>query len=119
MVDDVRRVILLAGACGLLGIAGAAAQYGGPHGHGEQRRKRHRRRDDHDCARRALQEGRARPLAEILPTVESALGGEVIEIELEHCDDRIVYEVKVLRPDGRLVEAKVDARTGEVLEEEM
>jgi uncharacterized membrane protein YkoI len=111
--------------CGLLGIPGAAAQFGpphgfgGPYGPGEQRRNRHRRRDDHDCARRALEEGRARPLAEILPAVESALGGQVIEVELEHCDARIVYEVKVLRPDGRLVEAEVDAMTGEVLKEKM
>jgi uncharacterized membrane protein YkoI len=111
-----RRTVLLAGALSLLGIAGAAAQFddGPPFRH----RHRGHRRDDHDCARRALAEGRAKPLTEILPAVEKALGGQAIEIELEHCSGRIVYEVKALRPDGQLVEAKVDAMTGKILEDD-
>lgn len=112
MVSFDRRTLLLAGAFGLAGVAGAGAQFDEP------RRHRHRRRDggDHDCARRALEEGRAKPLTEILPKVESALRGQAIEIELEHCSGRIIYEVKVLRPDGQLIEAKVDALTADILE---
>jgi uncharacterized membrane protein YkoI len=111
---DRRTLLLLAGALSFVGIAGAGADSDEP------RRHRHRghRRGDHECARRALEEGRAKPLTEILPKVESALGGKAIEIELDHCSGQIVYEVKVLSPDGQLIEAKVDALTGDVLEVE-
>ncbi|CAL8978261.1 hypothetical protein RHODGE_RHODGE_04371 [Rhodoplanes serenus] len=89
---------------------------GGGGGRGEGRRRR--RRDDHDCALRALAEGRAKPLTEILPAVEKELGGHAIDVELEHCAGRVVYEVKVLRPDGRLVETTVDAMTGKRIEDD-
>jgi uncharacterized membrane protein YkoI len=105
-----RRTLLIVAALGLAGVSPADAQWGEPH------RMHRRNRGDHDCARRALEEGRAKPLAEILPAVESELGGQAIEIELEHCSDRIVYEIKVLRPDGRLVEAKAEAVTGKIIE---
>ena len=105
---------MLAGVFSVVGIAGAGAQFDEPRRH----RQRRHGRGDHDCARRALEEGRARPLSEILPKVESALGGQAIEIELEHCSGRIMYEVKVLRPDGQLIEAKVDALTGTIIEDD-
>ena len=108
-----RRSILLGGALGAFGIGAAGAQFEEPFRHG---RRRHGR-GDHDCARRALAEGRAKPLTEILPAVELALGGQAIEIELEHCSGQIVYEIKLLRPDGQLIEAKVDAMTGKIIED--
>ncbi|WP_170149650.1 PepSY domain-containing protein [Rhodoplanes roseus] len=127
-----RRSLLLAGLAVLTGtsppISPALAQRGegppwggGPPpwaggGRGEGRRRR-RHRGDHDCALKALAEGRAKPLSEILPIVEKELGGQAIDVELEHCQGRIVYEVKVLRPDGRLVEAEVDAMTGKRIED--
>ena len=110
MTQVSRRTMLILAAIILAGVLPADAQQGDP------RRTHHRHRGDHDCARRALDEGRAKPLAEILPAVEAALGGQVIEIEMERCTDPIVYEVKVLRLDGRLVEAKVDAMTGKIIE---
>jgi uncharacterized membrane protein YkoI len=111
---DRRTIVLLGAALGLGGVSRARAQFDEPYRH----RHRGHRRDDHDCARRALAEGRAKPLTEILPGVESALGGQAIEIELEHCSGRIIYEIKVLRPDGQLIEAKVDAMTGKIVEDD-
>ena len=73
---------------------------------------------DHDRARRALQEGRARPLAEILEQVRDRLGGQVVGIEFEHEHGRYIYEFDVVTPDGRLREVEVDALTAEILKSE-
>jgi uncharacterized membrane protein YkoI len=70
---------------------------------------------DHDRAREALRRGEAAPLAEILPAVEARLGARVIEVELERDEGRLVYEFELIAPDGRILEAEVDARTGAVL----
>jgi uncharacterized membrane protein YkoI len=71
--------------------------------------------DDHDRARRALEEGSVRPLAEILQDVRDELGGEVVGVELEREDGRYVYEFEVITPGGRLREINVDALTAEIL----
>lgn len=68
-----------------------------------------------EIARQLLSEGRIRPLAEILDSVKAAVPGEMVEVELELDDGTYVYEVKQLRPDGRVQEVKADAATGKVL----
>ncbi|WP_203072165.1 PepSY domain-containing protein [Falsiroseomonas ponticola] len=74
-----------------------------------------RRREQQERARRALAEGRIRPLAEILVLLQPRLGGEVIGVELDEEDGIFVYEIKVLTPRGRRLEYEVDAATGRVL----
>ena len=49
---------------------------------------------------------------EILAAVEAAQPGRVIEVELERDNGRWVYELKIVDPRGRLVEAYVDAKSG-------
>jgi uncharacterized membrane protein YkoI len=73
---------------------------------------------DHERARRALEEGLARPLAEILERVREQLGGEVVGVEFEREKGRYVYEFKVITPAGRLREVYVDAKTAEILKSE-
>lgn len=71
---------------------------------------------EHDRARRALEEGRILPLREILVRAESDVPGQLIEAELEDGrDGRLVYELKVLASDGRLVKLIYDAASGELL----
>ncbi|MBT5413545.1 MAG: PepSY domain-containing protein, partial [Rhodospirillaceae bacterium] len=41
--------------------------------------------------------------------------GEVLEVELEDDDEAFVYEIKLLAPDGRIMERRFDAHTGEPL----
>nr|WP_120796518.1 PepSY domain-containing protein [Thiocapsa rosea] len=76
-------------------------------------------RHDHDRARQALQQGEVRSIAEILKRVEAQVPGEVIEVELERKrrsgETRWVYEIKLIAPDGRLLEVLVDAPTAEIL----
>jgi len=73
---------------------------------------------DHDYAREALRRGEILPITRILPIVQQRVPGEVIEIELDDDDDgrRIEYEIKVLTPAGRVIEVKVNARTGQIRE---
>jgi len=73
------------------------------------------KRRDHDRARRALEEGRALPLAAILNRVGNRLGGEVVGVEFEREHGRYVYEFRVITPAGRLREVYVDAMTAEIL----
>ena len=74
--------------------------------------------DDHELARRALEEGRALPLAEILAKMKPDLPGKVIEVVLEVDDGTLIYDLKVLSPQGRLEEIEVDAATGKILKME-
>ena len=83
-----------------------------PRGAGAESR---RRREEQERARRALAEGRIRPLTEILALVQPQLGGEVIGVELDEEDGVYVYEIKVLTPHGRRREVEVDAATGRIL----
>jgi uncharacterized membrane protein YkoI len=72
--------------------------------------------DDHESARRAVEQGRALPLPEIIARVAPRVPGKVIEVELEDDDGTLVYDLKVLSPEGRLREIEVDAATGKILE---
>lgn len=73
---------------------------------------------DHDYAREAVRRGEILPITRILPIVQQRVPGNVIEIELDSHDDgrRIEYEIKVLTAAGRVIEVKVNARTGQIRE---
>lgn len=70
---------------------------------------------DHDRARAALERGEVRPLDEILAAAAAEVPGEVVELELEREHGRWVYELKVIAPDGRVLEVMVDAASARVL----
>lgn len=67
---------------------------------------------DHDRARRAVESGEIKPLRDILAAVEKTHGGQLIEAELEHDHGRMVYELKLLTVEGRVVKLYYDARSG-------
>ena len=69
-----------------------------------------------DRVRALVERGEILPLEEILKRNELNTGGRIIEIELERKRGAYVYEIKVLRPDGRYRELKIDARTGAIVE---
>lgn len=70
---------------------------------------------DHDRARQALEAGEVLPLRTILQHIEQAYPGQIMEVELEHDDNRWLYEIKLLRTGGTLVKIRVDARSGQLL----
>lgn len=70
---------------------------------------------DHEIARKALSEGRIRPLTEIVDELKVQLPGKIVGVELEvKRGDAFIYEFKVLTPDGKLKEVKVDAATAKI-----
>ncbi|MDQ8698710.1 PepSY domain-containing protein [Hyphomicrobium sp. LHD-15] len=71
---------------------------------------------DQAFARKALQEGRIKSLAEITEKVKPKLPGNILAVEIDVEDDgRIVYEFDVIDTSGKLMEVDVDAATGEIL----
>jgi len=67
---------------------------------------------DQQRALSARERGAALPLATLLPAIERELGGRMIEVKLETDDGRLIYEIELLLPDGRVIELEVDARSG-------
>ncbi len=102
-------------ACVLGGLVACCAWADPP---GEER--------DYDHARHALNRGEVRPIADILALVAAQVPGEVVAVEFEHRgrnEDRHgepcwFYELKILTGDGHLLEVRVDAATGRILDVE-
>ncbi|EKV29789.1 putative membrane protein [Caenispirillum salinarum AK4] len=74
--------------------------------------------EDHERARRALEAGDTLPLAALLERSGIESAGRLIEVELEREHGRLVYELKVLTPLGRVIEHYFDARSGKLLKTE-
>lgn len=49
----------------------------------------------------------------------SQVSGQIIKIELERKNGILVYEVKILSPQGLIYEVEVDATTGNVVKVEL
>lgn len=103
MLDRRKLFVLLAGAILLAPVAAIAKKDRKDHG------------DEAEIARRAVEKGEILPLAEILRRLEGKLDGRVIEVELEHDDGRLVYELKTVNDRGQIVEVEVDPATAEIL----
>lgn len=71
---------------------------------------------DHLEVRSLVEEGRIKPLEEILRIVNDQRPGYILEIEMERENGRYIYEIEMLGEDGRVWELEVDAETGETIE---
>lgn len=91
----------------LVGLAAPAlAENGrGAGGHGQ----------DHDRARDAVAQEGAQPLAAILPAIEARYGARMVEVSVEAEARRLVYEIELITPSGRIIEVAVDAATGDIV----
>ena len=74
------------------------------------------RADDQDRARQAVERGEIRPLDEVLKAARSAVPGEVVKLDLKRDDGRWLYELKILTPEGRRHDVKIDAASLKVLD---
>ncbi|WP_043752576.1 PepSY domain-containing protein [Imhoffiella purpurea] len=104
--------------CGFLVLAFCLPAQAGRHGRHWDEEDGH----DHERARHALRRGEVRPIAEIIDSVAAQVPGELVEVEFErthgHGPPRWLYELKIIAPDGRLLEVLVDGATAEVLKVE-
>jgi len=68
---------------------------------------------DHDEAKLLLDSGDIMPLENVLVLARKVEQGKIIEVELESEHGKTVYEIELLTTDGRVLELKFDARTGQ------
>jgi len=81
--------------------------------------------NDQARAREAMLSGEVAPLSELLARVESLYAGEIIEVEMEEDEELqwtpegqtpiLLYDIKLLTPQGNLVKLKFEARGLELL----
>ncbi|WP_299861718.1 PepSY domain-containing protein [uncultured Hoeflea sp.] len=73
--------------------------------------------DDHERAglAAAIKSGEIMTLSDILAAVRPRLRGRIVEIEFDREDGVPVYEIYVLRDDGRRLEYEIDARNATIL----
>lgn len=71
--------------------------------------------DDHERARRAFERGDIVSLGEVLAAARRDFRGEMLEVELEDEDGRLVYELELLAPGGAVLELLYDAESGELI----
>lgn len=68
-----------------------------------------------DRAKAAVQSGQAKPFPLIKRDVESQFEGRVVDLRCASFGPGLVYEVKLVRFDGRVTWVTVDARDGRVV----
>ena len=76
------------------------------------------KKHDHDAARAALAQGAILPLPRILAIAGQRVPGDVLKVELEDDDGRLIYDLKILARNGRVREVEIDAKTGAILKVE-
>jgi uncharacterized membrane protein YkoI len=76
------------------------------------------RHEGAERASRGAASGEFIPLARIVTAVREQYPGKIVETEFESEDGRPYYEFYILGQEGRLIEIKVDARTGRYLDGE-
>lgn len=70
---------------------------------------------DHDRAREALEAGKILPLRTIIEKLDRDYPGQILEVELDREDGQWVYEIKLLRDNGALIELELDAGDGTLI----
>lgn len=76
------------------------------------------KKHDHDAARAALAQGAILPLPRVLAIAGREVPGDILKVELEDDDGRLIYDLKILARNGRVREVEIDAKTGAVLKVE-
>jgi uncharacterized membrane protein YkoI len=70
---------------------------------------------DAALARQAHAQGRAKSLAQILPSLSRIAPGRVLSVAFEQAQDGYVYNFLVLTAQGRFVDVSLDAGSGAAL----
>ena len=73
---------------------------------------------DGERARQALERGEIRPLDAVLAAARTAVPGDVVAVDLKRDDGRWLYKLRILGPDGRRRDVKIDAGSLKVLDDD-
>ncbi|SFK81622.1 Peptidase propeptide and YPEB domain-containing protein [Methylocapsa palsarum] len=98
---------LALGGCAFVPLLGAS---------GKEQAASELREQDHERARAARERGEVMALEEIMPVVRERFPGDLAQIEFERDNGAWIYEFKLINFEGRLIEVKVNAKTGAVLD---
>jgi hypothetical protein len=71
--------------------------------------------DDREEARKAVSEGKAAPLRELLRIIKHSHPGEVIDVRLKRRGKSLFYRVKMIDSQNRIVTINIDAVTKRIL----
>lgn len=71
--------------------------------------------DESDRARSGVKAGEILPLSAILARVRTRLDARMIDADLHRRRGRMIYELEMLAPDGRVLDLEVEAATGRIL----
>ncbi|MDR5904174.1 PepSY domain-containing protein [Franzmannia qiaohouensis] len=71
--------------------------------------------DTHQPLHGEVRRGELVPLEQILDWLEAHYLGEVLEVELERDDGAVLYEIKMIGPQGQIVEFEFDAHSGQLM----
>ncbi len=71
--------------------------------------------DDHDEVYRLRKNKEILPLEVLFERINLPPGSRLLEVELEHEDGRLLYEIEYVIPSGMIEELLVDPHTGEVI----
>jgi uncharacterized membrane protein YkoI len=69
-------------------------------------------------ARQLAMEGKILSLEQIVERIRQIRAGQILEVELEPEYGRMIYEIEMLDERGTVWEMKVDAVSGDILEQE-
>lgn len=72
---------------------------------------------DYDRAQQLLKAGEILPLETILQKLQTSHPGKVLEVEMENEHGQPIYEIELLDNKGKVWEVKVNAKTGDVLQQ--
>jgi uncharacterized membrane protein YkoI len=105
-----RVAALILALCGLVGAIPGQAASGGRHGppdsHAEQSDHRGNDKDEPHQARVSLDDAVA--------IVRARYEGKVIRAETQGSDDHPVHQIRILSPDGRVYNVRVDGLSGRI-----
>ena len=110
------RILAVATALACATASAAAAEAPAAVACGDRDGRDGRPPPDHDKARAALARGEVVPLRRVLEAVERQVPGDILKIELAPgADGALIYRLKILARDGRVVKQCLDARSGAFL----
>ncbi len=72
--------------------------------------------NDHDQALEAYEHGEIQSLADIIRALHEKVGGQVVDVTLDHSGDTWTYRLTVITDAGKRVQVLVDARSMAITE---